>query len=429
MDKQLFMVVMNHFRVMSGLSWAKYLLHVVVVATLATGCGNGGSHKILPETPDLKSLVEGNNAFALDLYQQLNGGNGNLFFSPFCIYCSLGMTYAGARGQTEAEMAKALNFPPERRSLDASFHGLLARFDEIQRSDRINLVLANSLWPGKQYHFEDSFVDLLRTNYDAGVYPLDFSDKISASGKVNHWIEQETRGKIRGMITPGQITPLTELFLCSGIYFDGKWQTQFKPADTKPGPFYFSTNQTLSAPMMSQFSTFKMITDSSNAFQLLELPYSGGDLSMIILLPSLPDGLPELEHNLTMAKLRDWLEQLNQARPERVAVLLPKFMFSQDFDLVSELKLLGMRSAFDANADLSGMDGSSNLFIAGTIHKAVIEVNEAGTRASAATWVETARKGMPEIFRADHPFLFLIRDNQSDCILFMGRMANPLEMN
>jgi serine protease inhibitor len=385
-------------------------------------------------SPEIKSIVENNNAFALDLYQKLKEQPGNLFFSPYSISTSLAMTYAGARGQTKSEMAKVLHFNPGQTNIHATFGSLTERLNKVQRWNRITFITANSLWCEKDYPFMDTFLDIARMNYDADMRFLDFkTDAETARGKINSWVEKKTKGKIQNLVEPGQFTPLTRLVLCNAIYFKGKWQFQFKPSDTKPAPFYITTNQTVTVPMMWQHSDFKMTYNDDESIELLEMPYIGNDLSMIILLPTatpeLSDAgqntLSDLEQNLTAENLHAWLVKLDEAGSHKASVWIPRFTTTQSFDLSKELKSLGMTSAFDDTANFSGMDGTTNLFISGVIHKAFVEVNEEGTEAAAATWVHVMTKSMAEHFVANHPFIFLIRDNGSGTILFLGRIVDP----
>jgi serpin B len=216
--------------------------------------------------------------------------------------------------------------------------------------------------------------------------------------------------------------------LCDAIYFKGKWQTQFKPNDTKPEPFHVSTNQDVTVPMMYQSSQCKMAYSDDESVELLELPYVGNDLSMIVLLPTAygeENDLPSLEQKLTAENLSAWLKTLDQTSLHKASIFLPRFTTTQSFDLTEKLKSLGMTLAFDDAADFSGMDGTTNLFISDVIHKAFVEVNESGTEAAAATWVHVMTKSMAERFVADHPFIFLIRDNGSGTILFLGRIVDP----
>jgi serpin B len=383
---------------------------------------------------ELKSTVEGNTAFALDLYQKLKDRPGNLFFSPYSISTSLAMTYAGARGQTETEMAKVLHFNLTQTNLPMAFGELDVRLNRVQRWNRIILLTANSLWCQRDYRFTDAFLNLIRKFYHAEARPVDFIHSAPAAAKeINDWVGQQTKGKIQNAVAPDQFTDLTRLVLCNAIYFKGKWQHQFKVRDTKPGEFRVATNKTVTVPMMSQKAHFKMTYGDYDAPQLLELPYTGTDLSMIILLSEddyLPEGqtpgLPGLEPKLTADNLRSWLARLDQANPHETRVTLPRFTTTQSFELVKELQAMGMTSAFkEGIADFCGMDGTTNLLISAVLHKAFVDVNESGTEAAATTvnFVRTA--GMANRFVVDHPFIFLIRDNGSGSILFLGRIVDP----
>jgi len=385
-------------------------------------------------SPEVKSAVDGNTAFALDLYQKLKARPGNLFFSPYSVSTALAMTYAGARGQTESEMAKALHFNPAQTNLPAAFGALGARMNQIQRWNRITLTTANSLWCQKDYHFTEAFLNLARKYYGAEARRVDFKrSPQAASSEINQWVERETKGKINNVVEPGQFTDPTRLLLCDAIYFKGAWQHQFKMSDTKPGAFHITTNETVTVPMMSQKARFKLARSDDDSVELLELPYSGTDLSMIILLPQVEypasdaeqPGLPDLEQKLAADNLWAWLFKLDQARSREAWVTLPRFTTTQSFELAKELKSLGMPSAFNDSADFSGMDGTTNLFIAEVIHKAFVEVNEAGTEAAATTWVNAQALSQSGSFIVDHPFIFLIRENGSGTILFLGRIVDP----
>jgi len=386
-------------------------------------------------SPAVKSAVDGNTAFALDLYQKLTARPGNLFFSPFSISTSLAMTYAGARGQTETEMARALHFNLAPTNLPLAFRDLESRMDRVQRWNRITLTTANSLWCQKDYRFTDAFLNLVHKFYRAEARPVDFRHSAPAAAKeINLWVDRMTKGKIKDVVNAGQFTDLTRLVLCNAIYFKGKWQHQFKVSDTQPDVFHVATNETVTVPMMSQKAHFKTARSDDDSVELLELPYSGTDLSMIVLLPETrfhrsddgePPGLPDLEQKFTADNLRVWLAKLDQAEPEETWVALPRFTTTQSLNLVKELLSLGMSTAFNEKADFSGMDGTTNLLIDDVIHKAFVEVSEAGTEAAAVTVQVMASKGMPENFTVDHPFIFLIRENGSGSILFIGRIVDP----
>lgn len=387
-------------------------------------------------SPDLQAVVEGNNAFALDLYQKLRARPGNLSFSPFSISSALAMTSAGARGQTEAEMTNVLHFSrsPEMtpEKWHHLFHTLLTRLDRVQRWNRILLKCANSLWCQQDHRFAPAFLQLVRENYSADAKAVDFKNSPgAAAAEINRWVDARTSHTIPGGIEPGQIDSDTRMVLSDVIYFKGKWLKRFQPGDTRSAPFYISTNETITVPMMYQHGEFKQAISEDGSVEMLELPYSGSDLSMVILLPSKynPDIVPNdvfaLEPNLTSANLRAWLADLDRSTPHKTTVALPRFTTASRFNLVSDLKALGLTSAFDSAADFSGLDGTTNLFLSGVIHQSFVKVDEAGTEAAAATLVPVKTRSMSGSFYVDHPFIFLIRDNGSGSILFLGRIIDP----
>jgi serpin B len=273
---------------------------------------------------------------------------------------------------------------------------------------------------------------LLHENYSAAAQSADFKAAPGrAADEISHWIDANTNHKIPKGLEPGQLTPDTRLVLCDAIYFKGKWQHQFKDKDTKPEPFYVTTNETVTVPMMHQSAEFKHAHSQDDSVEMLELPYSGLDLSMVILMPTKhgPDGdqndVFALEQKLTAGNLHMWLAELDQSPPDKTLVALPRFTTRSSFNLANDLKALGMSSAFNGTADFSGMDGTKNLYLSDVIHQTFIEVNEAGTEAAAVTVVLAKTKAMREFISVDHPFIFLIRDNGSGSILFLGRIIDP----
>ena len=418
------------------LAW-RWGLGLVGVAILWLALASTLPATLVPFTasPEVSVTVDGDTAFALDLYRRLKERPGNLFFSPYSLSTSLAMTYAGARGQTANEMAAALHFNPAQTNLAAAFRELTSRMNAIQRWNRITLLTANSLWGQRDHPFAPAYLNLVRDFYQGDVRQVDFVHAAPAAAQeINSWVERRTEGKIQSAVQPDQFNNLTRLVLCNAIYFKGKWQHQFKAGDTKPDSFHVSTNETVTVPMMRQKEHFKMTMSEDGSVELLELPYSGTDLSMIILLPQTdyppPDvenpGLPDLEKKFTVENLRLWLAQLDQANPHETWVVVPRFTTSQSLDLAKELISLGMKSAFDeATANFSGMDGTTNLLISDVIHKSFVQVNEAGTEAAAVSVVVVRTRSMSGRFIVDHPFIFLIRDNGSGSILFIGRIVDP----
>jgi serpin B len=370
-------------------------------------------------------LAAGNTAFAVDLYHQLRIAEGNLFFSPYSISTALAMTYAGARGNTEAEMARVLHFDLDhldQEALHSAFADLEAHLAQIQAKGDIALHVANALWPQAGYAFLAAFLDLCRRCYGVTITPVNYAtDTEGARQLINTWVEEKTRDKIKELLKPDHVTPLTTLILVNAIYFKGNWASQFDPEDTDDAPFYRLAGDAVKASMMQQKARFGY--RETDDLQVLELPYVGADLSMLVLLPRERAGLPALEAALTVDILTLWTQGLHATE---VQVLLPRFKLSGEFDLGETLKAMGMVDAFGA-ADFSGMTGQRDLFISEVVHKAFVDVNEEGTEAAAATAVLMARSIPPPtpVFRADHPFLFLIRENSTGSVLFLGRVVDP----
>jgi serpin B len=373
----------------------------------------------------LQTQREGNTAFACELYGKLKGaGSGNLFFSPYSISTAFAMTSAGACGETDTQMVKALHFDPDPAKRHTAFAAMEANLNAVQKKGRVKLSVANSLWPQKNFALLESFLSLVRENYGASVAPLDFSAPEPARKTINTWVEDKTNQKIKDLIPIGALDTATRLVLVNAIYFKGNWTSPFQADATKDAPFRLPSGQTVQAPLMFQKKHFGY--GETDDLQVLEMPYAGDDLSMLVLLPKKADGLAALENNLTAANLAKWTQEM---RSPDVMVYLPKFKMTCRFSLNDTLKAMGMSDAFDAGkADFSGMDGTRNLFISAAVHKAFVEVNEQGTEAAAATGIAmglTSLPAPPIEFRADHPFLFLIRERQTGSLLFLGRVTDP----
>jgi serpin B len=377
--------------------------------------------------PDKAAVVKGNNEFAFDLYAQLRTRDGNLFFSPYSISTALAMTYAGARGDTAAQMADVLNFTLDQQRLHPAFSALLADTRPPQGDPKktpYELHVANALWGQKGYTFQQDFLTLTRNNYGAGLRDVDFKAATEEARKtINAWVEEQTKDKIKELLKPGVLNPDTRLVLTNAIYFKGNWAEQFKKEHTREAPFTTAGGKKVSVPMMHKTDDYRHF--DGGTFQALELPYVGKDLSMVVFLPKKVDGLAEFEKQLTAENLTAWLGKLRQ---DEVQVALPKFKITAEFSLKETLSAMGMKDAFDPRkADFSGISGTKDLFIQAVVHKAFVEVNEEGTEAAASTAVVvgTTSARITPVFRADHPFVFLIRDNRSGNILFLGRVADP----
>ena len=355
------------------------------------------------------------NQLTFDLYEKLSAkADGNLFLSPYSISSALAMVYGGARGETAAQMATTLRFGGQGATHPAFSH-LREKLNSVQEKGHVQLSVANSLWPQKEYKFLPDYLALTKEFYGSEIIPLDFkTDTEGARQEINTWVEGKTNERIKDLIPKGMLSPMTRLVLANAIYFKGDWARQFKPEHTRPAPFKLADGTTTEVPMMSQTAGFKLAHTPD--FQALELPYEGGDLSMLILLPSEPGKLPDLD-----------LETINGLgfNEMETMVQLPKFKLESTFRLGDTLAAMGMPLAFSHQADFSGMTGSRDLFIDAVIHKTFVEVNEEGTEAAAATAVGMRATSMPPMFIADHPFHFLIRENATGTILFIGRVTDP----
>ena len=374
---------------------------------------------------DVTKLVRDNTTFAFDLYHKLCTSDGNIIYSPYSISTALTMTYAGARGNTEKQMETALCLSLDQERLHPAYAELRSTINKAQESGEVSLSLANSLWPQKDYTFLDTYVSLVKQNYGVSITPVDYkTNRETARLTINSWVEDETQHKIRNLIQPGILDPLTKLVLVNAIYFKGNWLHQFEENRTKVAPFYLLSGKQILTPMMNQKKSFRYAEFES--LQVLELPYVGDRLSMIVLLPREKDGLKQLEQSLSVKNLENWKSSLKK---RETLVYLPKFRMSFDFRVDQLLKSLGMTDAFNKKANFKGMSLElPGLLIKAVIHKAFVEVNEEGTEAAAATAVVMRPKGIPEkplVFRADHPFLFMICEQQTGSILFMGRVADP----
>jgi serpin B len=380
---------------------------------------------------DTKSLVEGNTAFALELYARLSSTPGNLFFSPYSISTCLAMTYAGARGDTETQMARVLHFSKGKVPLHSSFGELQRQLNDAAKQKGIQLDIANALWTQEGHPFLPSFLKIAKDNYQANVNQADFKTSADAvTREINRWVAHKTRDKIQDILSPGSLDTYTRLVLANAIYFKGTWSSHFEKTATSTQPFHLSTSNQADTLLMHHFDDVRYT--GNNDIQAVELPYSGDELSMVILLPRQIEALGQLEQQLSPAFLARLLAQMKK---QNVEIFLPKFKQESCFTLNDTLAKMGMPDAFNGEkADFSGLNGiRGDLHISGAFHKAWVEVTEEGMEAAAVTTVNvTLSLALPEkppppppVFRADHPFIFLIRDTRSGSLLFAGRLADP----
>ena len=385
-----------------------------------------------PKLSDIKNVVDANNQFALDYYSKLKSkDSGNIFFSPFSISSAFVMTYEGAKSETAEEMRSVFYFPEDSNLRRTEYASI---FDELNKGDKkYKLSSANALWAQQDYQFSKDYFDNVEKYYSGKATNLDFKkDPEGSRITINSWVENQTNEKIKDLIPSGLINTMTKLVLTNAIYFKGEWVKQFNKNDTKEENFRTSNGGAVKAQMMQRTDDEAIFNYAENSnLQILEMPYSGNELSILLLLPK-NDNLTKLESILSTKNISDWKKNLEE---QRVKIYIPKFKFETKYFMADDLKEMGMPLAFSDSTDFSGMtaSGKKDLKIDEAIHQAFVEVNEEGTEAAAATAVIMAPLGAagPQkepkipIFRADHPFIFLIQQKSTGDILFMGRVVNP----
>jgi serpin B len=377
---------------------------------------------------DVRAVAEDNNRFAFDLYARLRTGQSdNLFCSPGSLSTALAMTYAGARGQTAEQMAQVLHFRLPHEKLHPAFGDLRRSWDVKGKERGIHLSVANRLWGQEGFHFQPGFLAATREHYGAELAQVDFARQTEQSRqRINAWVEEQTQRKIQDLIPPGVLDTLSRLVLTNAIYLKGEWSERFRKEATQAAPFHISARQQTEVPLMHRQDDFRYW--AGDGLKALELPYGKGDVAMLVLLPDEVEGLSALEARLTTENLARWQSGL---RKQEVRVYLPRFKLTSQFQLAGTLKAMGMTRAFTpGEADLSGMSSEAELYLSAVIHQAFVDVNEEGTEAAAATGIAVkavAAIAEPAEFRADHPFVFLIWDNRTGSILFLGRLVNPAD--
>jgi len=419
------------------------LLLVSLALLFIAGCGDeepyGGevlrSDKQRVTTPvvagvDLTAQVQGDTAFGLDFFQQLRAKKENLFISPHSISTALAMLHAGARGNTEKQMAQALHYVLPQPKLHAVFNKLDLDLQSRGRNSKaadgkaFRLNIVNATWGQQGYPFLPSYLDTLAINYGAGLRLLDFITQPEISRQIiNKWVLYKTEDRIVDLLPQGVIKSSTRLVLTNAIYFNAAWAKPFKPENTYGGMFTLLGGTKVPAPMMK--GTMDGAYAKGQGFQAAALPYDGNELSMIILLPD-AGTFDTYEQSLTGPALEATVQQMKSAS---LMLEMPKFQFEAEVDCKAPLKALGMTDAFSSAADLSGIDGSKTLFVQAVLHKAFVKVNEAGTEAAAATAVVVGKtSALPLIvtLKVDRPFIFLIRDHATGAILFLGRVLSPV---
>jgi serpin B len=384
--------------------------------------------------PSELSIAKSNRAFAVSLYRKLAAKPGNVFISPISVGAAFGPVAGGARGRTRAEIGEVLQFPADEDVLHRSLGNILRALEG--GSDGPQVSIANALWLKRGLPVKSSFVDLANRSYDAEVDALDFGNSPAAAARINTWVDRETNRRIPKLFEPDAFDQYTAVVVTNAVYFLGDWKVPFDPRRTRPQPFYLADGTTREVPLMSADNMAARYVGEGpgepraarDAVDLLELPYKGDRLNMVVILPRSRNGLPAVEAKLSAAKLDEWLQRVDSAPLyDDFSVQLPKVQIESSYDLVKPLKALGMKVPFVPRAaDFTGIaPNGRQLYISDAVHKTFLKIDEKGTEAAAATGVVVrGERGGPSL-RADHPFLVVIRDKQTGAILFLGRIAEP----
>jgi serpin B len=366
-----------------------------------------------------RALVAGNTEFALDLYRILRQEEGNLFFSPYSISLALAMVYTGAYGATEGQIASALHFALTPYDLLPVFGALHSQL--VRRGTRnFQLRLANSLWWQEGYTLRQAYLSILRRRFGATVESLDFSTAPEKSrNTINEWVSRQSTGKIKELLPQGSITSLTRLVLANAIYFRATWKERFNADFTSNSPFHLLDGRQVIVPMMEQITPFAYT--ATHEVQAVELPYIGERFSMVVLLPA-RGKFEDFASSLTADRVASILEHLSI---QMVQVYMPRFEFPSSFELSSALQALGMKDAFVlGRANFRGMTLDRAIFLEDVHHQSIVSVDENGTFAAAATAGDMVAPDVPTV-RLNRPFIFLIRDIETNTILFIGQVMDP----
>lgn len=365
-----------------------------------------------------------NNEFMIKVYNDLitDPKNVNIFFSPYSISSALAMTFAGSSGDTEVQMAKALEFSCNKDVFHNEFSSLTNQINTVEKKGNVELSIANSLWMQEGFKFLDKFIEIGKDKYNAEIRVLNFAESEKSRQIINKWVENKTNDKIKDLIPKGIIDALTRLILTNAVYFKGEWKNQFKKNNNQKSKFYTEKGEKSNVVMMHKKASYGYMENEK--FQFLEMPYKGNDVSMFVLLPKEKNGLKDIE--ISMELINSSIDGLQN---QDVRVFFPKFKQNLSYELRKLMSRLGMVDAFTKKADFSKMTGTKELYISAIIHKTFIDINETGTEAAAATAVVMRMKSAMPVecpeFRADHPFFYFIRENSSGAILFAGKLSDP----
>lgn len=404
---------------------AASILSVIIVVFITSDTPNDSIIRNNATLPN--DIANANNKFALDFYSFAKEDGKNVFFSPISIMTAFAIAYEGANGITADEMQQVFKFTSDEQERKKEFQSLLNEFGNsgmLGSDSEYTLHMANALWVADHFEPRKEYIDTAKTYYDSRVDKVDFVTD-SGANTINDWVKSQTQNKIEELINPEDTDEMTALIITNAIYFKGDWVRQFNPSFTQQANFHINEKETVRVEMMDLDKPILNYAEN-DLLQMIQLPYKGDKVSMLVLLPKEIDGLDALEKEMTVENLTLWKNSLEE---KMSGVYLPKFTTATEYDLKKILSPMGIRVAFDSNAaDFSGISEHDPIFIDSAIHKTFVSVDEKGTEAAAATAITgKLQSGPPNTFRADHPFVFIIQDDSTGNILFIGRVVNPLQ--
>ncbi|XP_065685934.1 ovalbumin-like [Patagioenas fasciata] len=376
--------------------------------------------------------------FSFEVFDELKAQyvNQNIFFAPLSILSALSMLYLGVRGNTKAQIDKVVHFDKitgsgetveSQCSTSVNVHTSLKDvFIQITKpSDNYSLSFASRLYAEKTFQILPEYMQCVRELYKEGVETVSFQTAADQARElINSWVERQTNGMIRNTLPPGSVDPQTEIVLVNAIYFKGVWEKAFQVEDTQTMPFRVTEQESEPVQMMYQIGSFKVAELSSERMKILELPYASGMLSMWVILPDDISGLEQIEKAITFEKLQEWTSS-NLMEEKTVKVYLPRMKIEEKYNLTSVLMGLGITDLFSSSADLSGLSSAERLKVSEAVHQAFVEINEAGSEVAGSSGAGVKDESASQEFKVDHPFLFVIRHNPTDGILFLGRCISP----
>ncbi|NXW44339.1 OVAL protein, partial [Nyctiprogne leucopyga] len=384
------------------------------------------------------SIGAASTEFCLDVFKELKVQhvNENIFYSPLSIISALSMVYLGARENTRAQIEKVVHFDKitgfedsieSQCGTSVSVHtSLKDMFTQITKpSDNYSVGFASRLYAEETYQILPEYSQCVKELYKGGLETISFQTAADQARElINSWVESQTNGMIKNILQPSSVDPQTEIVLVNAIYFKGMWQKAFKEEDTQAVPFRISEKESKPVQMMYQIGSFKMAVIPSEKMKVLELQYASGMMSMLVILPDDVSGLEQLENAITLEKLMEWTSS-NIMEERKIKVYLPRMKMEEKYNLTSVFMALGITDLFSSSANLSGISSADSLKMSDAVHEASVEIHEAGSEVVGSTGAGTEASSVSEEFRADHPYLFLIKHNPTDSIVFFGRCLSP----